>query len=327
MKNITLRALALAAVSSFAISASAQEVTLRLATVSSTNEPIYQAMEYFAEQVSERSGGKVAISIHPNGELGGAQEVYEQVKIGAPIIQNSDPGYLSDYTPDFGILNGPYLLDDPADFTKILQSDIYGEMVDHLRANSGFELLASNWYFGARHIISGREIRSPADMDGLTIRVPPNTMWIETINAMGGRGVQLDWSEVYTGLSTGVVQAAEAPLPSLYAARLYEPVKVVSQTGHFTAFVGLVMNADLFASYPEDVQASLVDSAVAAGEYMTDLVRESESEFAARLEAEGVTIVDDVDHAAFKEATASVYNAFPDWTPGLYDQIQAILAD
>lgn len=318
---------AAAAVSMTALSAAAADINLRLATVSSTNEPIYEAMVYFVEQVEERVGDQVSITIHPNGELGGAQEVYEQVKIGAPIIQNSDPGYLSDYTPDFGVLNGPYLLVDPLDFAKILDSDLFAAMTDDLRANSGFELLATNWFFGSRHIIANREVRAPEDMDGLTIRVPPNVMWIETIEAMGGRGVQLDWTEVYTGISTGVVQAAEAPLASLYASRLHEPAKTVSMTGHFKAFVGLVMNADLYASYPPEVQAALTEAALAAGDYMTQLVIDSENEFAERLEAEGVTIVRDVDEAAFQAATASVYEAFPEWTPGLHQQIQDILND
>ncbi|MEO4000350.1 C4-dicarboxylate TRAP transporter substrate-binding protein [Mesorhizobium sp. CAU 1732] len=309
------------------VSASAADINLRLATVSSTGEPIYKAMQFFVERVRERVGDQVSITIHPNGELGAALEVYEQVKIGAPVIQNSDPGYLSDYVADFGVLNGPYLLEDPKDFAKILESDLFDGMKSRLRDTASFELLSTNWFFGARHVISDREIRNPGDMSGLSIRVPPNVMWIETIGAMGGRGVQLDWSEVYTGLSTGVVQSAEAPLAALYASKLYEPVKTVSMTGHFKAFVGLVMNSDLFASYPPEVQEALTLASIEAGEFMTDLVIDSENEFVERLEAEGVTVVQDIDVAAFQTATSKVYEAFPDWTPGLHQDIQAILAD
>lgn len=305
----------------------AAQTELRLATVSSTNEPIYEAMEHFVDLVEEKVGDQISITIHPNGELGSNQEVYEQVKVGAPIIQNSDPGYLSDYVPDFGILNAPYLVSDPRDFSKILDSDLYGEMTQDLRETAGFELLSTNWFFGARHIISDREIRTPADMDGLTIRVPPNTMWIETMDAMGGRPTQLAWSEVYSGLSTGVVGAAEAPLAALYASKLYETKKTVSMTGHFKAFVGLVMNADLYQSFPEEVQTALTTSAVEAGDYMTDLVIESEEEYAGMLEDEGVTIVRDVDEAAFREATASVYDAFPAWSEDLHERVDAILAE
>lgn len=305
----------------------AAQTQLRLATVSATSEPIYEAMEYFVDLVEQKVGDQISITIHPNGELGSNQEVYEQVKVGAPIIQNSDPGYLSDYVPDFGILNAPYLLSDPRDFSKILDSDLYAEMTQDLRETAGFELLSTNWFFGARHIISDREIRTPADMEGLTIRVPPNTMWIETMKAMGGRPTQLAWSEVYSGLSTGVVGAAEAPLASLYAAKLFETKDTVSMTGHFRAFVGLVMNSDLYASFPQEVQEALSSSAIEAGEYMTDLVIESEEEYIGMLEVEGVGIVRDVDEAAFREATAGVYDAFPAWSDGLHERVNAILSE
>ncbi|KFB08161.1 C4-dicarboxylate TRAP transporter substrate-binding protein [Nitratireductor basaltis] len=327
MNNLLILAVSGAVATFASLSPAAAEIQLRLATVSSTSEPIYEAMEHFVDLVEQKVGEQVKITIHPNGELGSNQEVYEQVKIGAPVIQNSDPGYLSDYTPDFGILNGPYLLSDPKNFNKILESDLFARMKDDLRQSGNFELLATNWLFGARHIIADREVRSPADMEGLTIRVPPNVMWIETMDAMGGRGVQLAWSEVYTGLSTGVVKAAEAPLAALYASKLHENAKTVSMTGHFKAFVGLVMNSDLYASYPQDVQDALTSSAEEAGEFMTDLVLKSEEDFIRKLEAEGVTVVRDVDEVAFREATASVYDAFPAWTPGLHDEINALLGE
>ena len=325
MKPIQLT-LAAAAVLAIASPAMAQ-TQLRLATVSATSEPVYQAMEHFVELVEQKVGDQISITIHPNGELGSNQEVYEQVKVGAPIIQNSDPGYLSDYVPDFGILNAPYLLSDPRDFSKILESDLYDEMTTQLRETAGFELLSTNWFFGARHVISDREIREPADMSGLTIRVPPNTMWIETMEAMGGRPTQLAWSEVYSGLSTGVVGAAEAPLASLHAAKLFETKDTVSMTGHFKAFVGLVMNSDLYAGMPQEVQDALSSSAIEAGEYMTDLVIASEEEYASLLEQEGVTIVRDVNEDAFRDATAGVYDAFPAWSSDLRERVNAALAE
>lgn len=133
------------------------------------------------------------------------------------------------------------------------------------------------------------------------------------------------WGEVYSALSSGVVDGAEAPLPSLYGAKLYETKKVISLTGHFKGFTGLIMNADLFASLPENVQQALSEEAVAAGVYMTDLMLDSEEEWIARLEAEGVTFNRDVDVAAFQQATAGVYDKFPDWTEGLYGRVRAIL--
>ncbi|MHA3980765.1 C4-dicarboxylate TRAP transporter substrate-binding protein [Halovulum sp. GXIMD14794] len=317
-------ALAAAAVMS-AAPALAADYEIRLGHVTSDKEPIQEAMESFAAKVAERTDGRVEITIFPNAQLGTNSEVYEQLRAGAPIMTISDPGYLSDFVADFGVLGGPYLMEDPRDFTKIVESDLYADMVDRLRAESGIELLALNWLFGSRHMISDMAISTPEDIAGMTFRTPPNIMWVETFDAMGARPTQLAWAEVYSGLSAGVVDGAEAPLPSIYGAKLHEVKKTVSLTGHFKGFTGLVINADYFASMPEDIQVVLAEEAVAAGVFMTDLMLNSEEEWIATLEAEGVTFNRDVDVAGFQDKTAEVYTKFPDWSDGLYDQVRAIL--
>lgn len=320
-----LAPLALAFVSLSAPAVMAQEATLRVTHVLSTTEPMHLASERFAELVEARSGGRIAVEVFPAGQLGTNLDMYEQVRLGAPIVQISDPGYLSDYVADFGVLNGPYLLDDPADFQKLLDSGWYQGIVEQLAAEDQIRVLSLNWLFGSRHIISDKPVRNLADLANLSIRVPPNVMWIETFAALGARGETLAWTEVYSGLASGVVDAAEAPLSSLWGSKLYESADTISMTGHFTAFTGPIINEGLFQSLDPELQEILVQSAIEAGTYMAELVGQSQDRFRADLEAAGVTFVDDVDHAALREATAVVYTKFPAWSEGLHRNVRAIL--
>ncbi len=307
------------------LAVSAQDYVFRLAHVTSDKEPLQAAMEEFVKNVEARTEGRVAIQIFANAQLGSNPEVFEQVRAGAPIITISDPGYLSDFVADFGVLGGPYLMEDPRDFQKIVDSDLYAGMKDRLRAESGLELLSLNWLFGSRHMLSDKAISSPDDTAGMTFRTPPNIMWVETFNSMGARPTQVAWGEVYSALSAGVVDGAEAPLPSIYGAKLHETKRIISLTGHFKGFTGLMMNADVFASMPDDIQAIFNEEALKTGAFMTDLMLGSQEEWIARLEAEGVTFNRDVDVAAFQAATAEVYTKFPDWSEGLYEKVRAIL--
>jgi tripartite ATP-independent transporter DctP family solute receptor len=316
---------AAAAIALAPLTASAADYNFRLAHVTSDKEPIQQAMEQFVKNVEARTNGQVQIEIFPNAQLGSNPEVFEQVRAGAPIITISDPGYLSDFVPDFGVLGGPYLMKDPRDFQKIIDSDLYADMKSRLRDKAGLELLSLNWLFGSRHMLADKKISSPADMKGMTFRTPPNIMWVETFKAMGARPTQVAWGEVYSALSSGVVDGAEAPLPSLYGAKLYETKKVISLTGHFKGFTGLMMNANVFASLPPDIQTIFNEEAVQAGVFMTDLMLNSEEDWIKKLEAEGVTFNRDVDIPAFQKATAVVYTKFPKWSDGLYDKVRAIL--
>ncbi len=302
----------------------AKDLTIRFAHSLSSTEPAHLAAEHFARNVGERTKGSVKIQVFPGEQLGPGKDVNEMIRQGANVMNITDPGYLSDFVPDIGVLNGPYLVRTPAEYQKLLASDWYRSIEKKL-ADAGFKLIMANGFFGQRHMIADRPIRSPADAAGLTVRVPPNTMWIETFKAMGARPTTVQWSEVYSALQQNVVQAAEAPLGSLWGSKLHETRKTISMTGHFTAFVMWPMNLKFFNSLPADVQTIMLEEGTKAGEFMTRLTLEKQQEYVDKFKAAGVTFVDDVDVPAFQKATNAVYGAFPKWSPGLHDQVTAIL--
>lgn len=305
--------------------ASAQEVIrIRLAHSLSTSEPAHVAAEYFAKNVAQRTNNKVLIQVFPSEQLGSGKDVNEMIRQGANVMNITDPGYLSDFVPDIGVLNGPYLIKDPKDYTKLLASDWYKDVEKKLEA-AGFKLVMANGFFGQRHLIADKPVRKPEDMAGMTVRVPPNTMWIETFKSMGARPTTVQWSEVYNALQQNVVAAAEAPLGSLWGSKLHETRKVISMTGHFTAFVMWPINASYFNKLPADVQKVLLEEGKKAGDEMTRLTLELQNDYMNKFKAAGVTFVSDVDLAAFQKSTSTVYKAFPKWTPGLHDTVLGAL--
>jgi TRAP-type transport system periplasmic protein len=306
--------------------ASAQDVKIRFAHSLSTSEPAHIAAENFAKRVSERTKGKVQIQVFPSEQLGSGKEINEMIRQGANVMNITDPGYLSDFVPDIGVLNGPYIVKDPKEFDKLLASDWY-KTIDQKMQQSGFRLIMIGGFFGRRHLIADKPVRAPADMAGMTVRVPPNTMWIETFKAMGARPTTVQWSEVYNALQQNVVTAAEAPLGSLWGSKLQETRKYISMTGHFTAIVAWPINNNYFNKLPKDVQSVLLEEGAKAKDDMTKLTLDLDKDYMAKFKSAGVTFVEDVDLNAFQKSTASVYSAFPKWTPGLHDTIMKILAN
>jgi TRAP-type transport system periplasmic protein len=304
--------------------ASAQEIKIRFAHSLSTTEPANQAAEYFAKNVAARTGGKVQITVFPAEQLGSGKDVNEMIRQGANVMNITDAGYLADFVPDIGVLNGPYLIKTPQEYDKLLASDWYKGINKKLEA-SGFKLIMANGFFGERELIADKAVRKPEDMAGMTVRVPPNSMWIETFKSMGARPATVQWSEVYNALSQNVVEAAEAPLGSLWGSKLQETRKFISMTGHFTAFNMWPMNISFFNRLPKDIQQVLLEEGAKAGKEMTRLTLASQAEYIAKFKAAGVTFVTDVDVPAFQKATASVYTKFPKWTPGLRETVLSTL--
>lgn len=160
----------------------------------------------------------------------------------------------------------------------------------------------------------------------MTVRVPPNQMWIETFRSLGARPTTVQWSEIYNALQQNVVQAAEAPYGSLWGARLQEVRKIISTTGHFQAVTGWPINNGYFNRLPAEIRTMLLEEGAKAGIEQTRLTKEMEAGFVERFRAAGVEIVSDVDIPAFREASAATYRAFPKWTPGLHETVRRILA-
>jgi tripartite ATP-independent transporter DctP family solute receptor len=299
-------------------------INIRFAHSLSTSEPAHLAAEYFARNVDQRTNGRVRIQVFPGEQLGSGKDVNEMIRQGANVMNITDPGYLSDFVPDVGVLNGPYLFTDTKQFDKLLASDWY-KSVDQKLQQAGFRMVMMGGFFGRRHMIADKPIRALADIQGMTVRVPPNTMWIETFKALGARPATVQWSEVYNGLQQGVVQAAEAPLGSLWGAKLHEVRKVISTTGHFFAMTGWPINRAYFDRLPAEVRTVLLEEGEKGRIEQTRLTVELDDKFRQQFVAAGVTFVDDVDQAAFQRATSSVYTAFPKWTPGLRDTVLANL--
>src|SRR4051794_12509074 len=296
--NITRRAVIAATIgaplAAPALARAQSTIRIRFAHSLSTVEPAHQAAEFFAKNVATRTNNRVLIELFPGEQLGSGKDVNEMIRQGANVMNITDPGYLSDFVPDIGVLNGPYLVQKPEDYEKLLASDWYKSIDKKLEA-AGFKLIMANGFFGQRHLIANKPVHKPEDMAGMTVRVPPNTMWIETFKAMGARPTTVQWSEVYNALSQNVVQGAEAPLGSLWGSKLQETRKVISMTGHFTAFVMWPINATFFNKLPKDVQQVLIEEGRKAGAEMTRLTLASQDEYVAKFKSAGVTFVNDVD--------------------------------
>ena len=300
-------------------------IVIKWAHCLATNEATHIAALEVAKRVEARTDGRVLIQIFPNSQLGGSRDTYEQARLGAPVIAHIDPGYASEYGSErLSVLSGPYIFDTPEEAERIVNSPLVEDWNEELRENGGLRILTWNWYFGERYIISDRGFRRPEDLQGVKVRVPPNPVWVETYKTLGATLVTLEWAEVYTGLSQGVVEAAEAPLSTLYGTKLQEIKKVITETGHFKAISGHVIGEQFFQSLPPDVQQILIEEIKRGGGIMSRLTIEKQEEYKKLFAEAGVSFVQ-ADVEAFKKATRPFYTKFPEWPPDIYDQVQEII--
>ncbi|AJY47561.1 C4-dicarboxylate TRAP transporter substrate-binding protein [Martelella endophytica] len=323
--HINLKSIALAglAASLMAGSALAADYTLNVNTALATNDPLYAGLEAFAENVATASDGALEVRLFPNSQLGPDEDVLEQARAGAPVAVVVDGGRLAVFVNEFGVLGAPYLASGYDGIRKVVTSDLFNEWAEKLHDDAGLDVLSFNWWQGERHLLTKKEITGPADLAGVRMRTPGAPVWTGTIAAMGATPTPMPWGEVYSAISSNVIDGAEAQLPAVVGAKLDEVITNITLTGHINLITGLITSAGWVDSLPENLQTILHEEALKAGDIASHGTEEALAGLEQQLKDEGVTI-EIIDVTPFKEATAVVYD---DLGYGeLRDQLQAIAA-
>lgn len=306
--------------------AGAQDYRLRFATsVANTQEASFKEMEAFASRVKERSKGRLELQLFPAEQLGAQKKVNEMISSGANVMNMTDYGQMGQFVPDAGILAGPYIFGSMAEADKLFASPVFKEVTDRLE-QKGIKVIMPNGLFGARHMLADKPIRKPDDLKGMTMRVPPSPIMVETFKSFGARPTEIPWSEVYNALSSNVANGAEAPFGAIWGSKLQEVRKVVSKTNHQIMFTTWVTSKNFFDGLPADLQAILIEEGRKSAAALTKATLDQDDQFAAQLQKSGVTIVSDVDVPAFQKASAGVYQSLPNLSPGFVDRARAAMS-
>lgn len=322
-----ISALALAGLAAMAggpAALAADATLLRMNMVVSNQDPTFPLWQEFARKVEAASEGTLKVEVYPTETLGKTTDMIQAISRGAPILQDSDPSHLANYVPDFSVFMHPYLFKDPSQIERAWKSELVKGWEKQLQ-EKGLRIVTVV-YFGTRHLLSDREVKTRADTRGMKLRCAPTKMWNEVAKTLGGNPTNTAWSEVYTALSQGVADGAESPLSLLYSAKLYEAKKHISLTGHLVASTSIIMSQKVYDSLPEKAKMALDTVGRSYPAERAPQIAKLEQEYRAKLEAEGVKF-NDVDKTAFIEASANVSKAFPEWTPGLHEAMLKAIGD
>ena len=126
--------------------ARAAEFEFRLGHPLTTADAAHTAMTALADGLKKRSGGRIDVTVFPADQLGAQAEIGELVRQGAAVIQLTDALFLGKYVADAAVLQAPYLMDDPAEFRKLIGSARLNDLNKRLAAK-GFRVISWSNYF------------------------------------------------------------------------------------------------------------------------------------------------------------------------------------
>ena len=286
----------------------AQAAEFRSADIHNADDyPTVVAVKHMSTVLDKLSGGKHKIKVFNKGALGSEKETIDQVKIGALDLVRVNVAPMNGICPMTMVPTMPFLFRSVEHMRTALDGPVGAEILKSCEP-VGYVGLAF-YDSGARSIYAKKPIKTVADAKGLKIRVQQSDLWVALVSAMGANATPMPYGEVYTGLKTGLIDAAENNIPSFDTAKHVEAVKVYSRTEHSMAPEMLVMSKVIWDKLPKAEQDMIRAAAKESVAFQRKKWDEQEAKSLANVKAAGAEIVE-VDKRSFQAVMGPVYDKF-----------------
>jgi len=303
------------------ISTASHALELKSADVHNSDDyPTVAAVKYLGQVLAKSSGGALTVKVFNKGALGSEKETIDQVKLGALAMTRVNLAPLAAMCPKTLVPSLPFLFRDTAHMRKAYDG-APGEEILKACEHQGMVGLAL-YDSGSRSIYARKPVKTLADAKGLKIRVQQSDLWIAAMNAIGANPSPMPPGEVYTGLKTGLIDAAENNIPSYEGFRHFEAAKFYSRTEHAMTPDALFISKKVWDKLKPEQQAQLREAAKASVAVQREKWDAQEAKALAVVKAAGTEIVP-VDREPFRQAMQPVIAKFAN-TPDLQKLVKSI---
>ncbi|PKL27575.1 MAG: hypothetical protein CVV46_10810 [Spirochaetae bacterium HGW-Spirochaetae-2] len=296
-------------------------VVLKFGVDGNTMSVEYKVAQKFAETLGSVSGGMVTATIYPNGQLGDAKAMLQQIAMNELDAYMEPIGGISTMVPELAILEMAYVVKDLDHIARILGSD-WGKKIQEKLASDYNLMILDQTLFGTRQTSSNKPLYSIDDYKGLRIRTPNSRGLKDWAEAMGGRPTTIAFNEVYLALKTNSVDAQENPLPTIESMKFYEAQAAVAIDNHVIQDKSIIFSQKRWEGLTAEQQGWLRTAGKAAKDESIKLVTESTDQIIAFFKSEGLTITYP-DVGPMRKAMAPYYVKIEKelGVPGLVDQL------
>ncbi|MDR9858992.1 DctP family TRAP transporter solute-binding subunit [Treponema socranskii] len=285
----------------------AKNVTLRFGVDGNTASVEYAVAQKFAATLEQLSGGTVKAELFPNGQLGNAKEMIQQITMNELDAYMEPMGGVSTLIPELAVLESGYVVRDLDHLDKIMASEWGVRMQKKMQDEFNMRVISST-LFGARQTSSNRPLHTINDYKNLRIRIPNSRGIKDWAEAVGARPTSIAFSEVYLALKTNSVDAQENPLPTIESMKFYEAQNAVAIDNHIVQDKSILFSQKRWESLSKQQQEWIMQAGKAAKDESIKRINENSEKIIAFFKSRGLTITYP-DTAPMRKAMAPKYAA------------------
>jgi len=309
MKNIAQLSTVCVLLAGIALPTTAQ--TLRLSTQANAPHPWLDAAEALREDMLTATDGRVDIRIFSGGSLGNDATALDEMRLGTIDILIGGTQEATPFFPEFQLFSLSYLFaNDEALRATVATDSAVSDYFRDVYANngSGLKLLALTGG-GVRNLSNRRHsVTEIEDISALRMRVPGSRMDALMWETSGALPSSLPFTELYTGMQTGVVDAFESTISAYVANKLYEVAPYHARTEHQFMVSHITMSQASFDRLSPEDQDALMDAAARASQVAIDAGIQYDQSLLQPLIESGQVTVTEVDKAPFIEIVAPLHD-------------------
>ena len=257
-------AAAMAAVSALLVVSSvntASAETWRMATKMPTDSPEGKVFSYFADQVKKETDGKLTITVFPNEQLGKEDAVLEQLQSGIINIYAEGFPFMRKWVPELQWIEPPFIFDGFDHWERFMHSDLVTGWFKEAAEKSGIIPLGSPTEIlrgPYRVMVSNKPVNSIEDLKGLKLRMHNAKLNAEVWSTLGAEVITLPWSDVYSAISKGIVNAVNSPMALVESMRFNEVAPYIIRNDEYWQSVGFMMNQKSYEALDETTKEQVL---------------------------------------------------------------------
>lgn len=281
--------------------------SFKLATDAAMDYPTTVALQSFADEVEEKTGGRITITIYPSAQLGDENSYLQQLQFGAVDFAKSSVAPLAQFCNDLNALSLPYLFDSTEHMFRCLDGEIGDEIFASFEAANIVGLGFTN--NGSRCFFTKKEVHKAEDIANMKIRVQSSPLMLGMVEGLGGFPQAIASTELYSALQTGIVDGAENNINTYAGDSLYEQAPYFIYDHHNIQPEIIIASKKTWDGLSADDQAIIQTAIDNAMEYQKELWEAREKESEEKLSAAGVTFYEPTEEelAGFREKCQAIY--------------------
>ena len=318
-------AASLAAAGGFARpAAAADKIKLRLSTPATPTDQRSRALE---EVFGPAVAGFAIYEPHYNATLFEQGTELEAIARGNLEMSITSAQELATFFPEFSVFTAGYVHRDAAHQVRVFNDPLMQPFKEKAEKELGVKLVTV-MYLGRRqlNLRIDKKIRTPEDLAGVKLRMPPADTWQFLGRALGANPVPMAFTEIYTALQTGAIDGQDNPLPTVRDSKFYEVTKQIVLTSHLVDLDYLAFSKKVWDKLTPEQQAIVQKAADEAAELGRQRQLALEAELVRFFKDKGLEVYEP-DVAAFRARVQKAYlesDYAKAWPKGILDKINAL---